>query len=81
MKNLFLRVTMVVAFLAMGFNAFAQSTVNGTVKDASGEPVIGAAVQVKGTQNGAITNMDGTYSLPGVRRGDVLVFSCIGYAN
>ena len=81
MKNLFLRVTMIVTLLAMGFNAFAQNTVTGTVKDAAGEPVIGAAVQVKGTQNGAITNVDGTYSLPGVKQGDVLVFSCIGYAN
>ena len=81
MKHLFLRVTMIVTLLAMGFNAFAQNTVTGTVKDASGEPVIGAAVQVKGTQNGAITNLDGTYSLPGVKQGDVLVFSCIGYAT
>lgn len=81
MKNLFLRVAMAVALLSVGVSAFAQSTVTGTVKDATGEPVIGAGVQVKGTQNGTITNVDGTYSLPGVNRGDVLVFSCIGYAN
>ena len=81
MKNLFLRVTMIVALLAMSLSAFAQSTVTGTVKDAAGEPVIGAAVQVKGTQNGATVNFDGTFALPGVKRGDVLVFSCIGYAN
>ena len=81
MKNLFLRVTMIVALLATSLSAFAQNTVTGTVKDAAGEPVIGAAVQVKGTQNGATVNFDGTFSLPGVKRGDVLVFSCIGYAN
>ena len=81
MKNLFLRVTMIIALLATTVSAFAQSTVTGTVKDAAGEPVIGAAVQVKGTQNGATVNFDGTFSLPGVRRGEVLVFSCIGYAN
>jgi len=81
MKNLFLRVTMIVALLATSLSAFAQSTVTGTVKDAAGEPVIGAAVQVKGTQNGATVNFDGTFALPGVKRGDVLVFSCIGYAN
>ena len=81
MKNLFLRVTMIVALLATSLSAFAQSTVTGTVKDAAGEPVIGAAVQVKGTQNGATVNFDGTFTLPGVKRGDVLVFSCIGYAN
>ena len=81
MKNLFLRVTMTLALLAVGFSAFAQSTVTGTVKDATGEPVIGAAVQVQGTQNGAIVDVDGTFTLPGVNRGAVLVFSCIGYAN
>ena len=81
MKNLFLRVTMIVALLATSLSAFAQNTVTGTVKDAAGEPVIGAAVQVKGTQNGATVNFDGTFALPGVKRGDVLVFSCIGYAN
>ena len=46
MKNLFLRVAMTLAFVAMGFTAYAQSTVKGTVKDAAGEAIIGAAVQV-----------------------------------
>ena len=81
MKNLFLRVTMTLALFAVGFSAFAQSTVTGTVKDAAGEPVIGAAVQVQGSQNGAVVNIDGEFTLPGVNRGAVLVFSCIGYAN
>ncbi len=81
MKNLFLRVTMILALLTAGFTAFAQSTVKGTVKDAAGEPVIGAAVQVAGTQNGAITNTDGSFTLPGVRQGDKLEISCIGYAT
>ena len=81
MKNLFLRVTMTLALVAMGFSAFAQSTVKGTVKDAAGEPIIGAAVQVAGTHNGAITDLDGSFSLPGVYQGDKLEVSCIGYAG
>ena len=81
MKNLFLRVTMTLAFVAMGFTAFAQSTVKGTVKDAAGEPIIGAAVQVAGTHNGAITDLDGSFTLPGVYQGDKLEVSCIGYAG
>ena len=81
MKNLFLRVTMTLAFVAMGFTAYAQSTVKGTVKDAAGEPIIGAAVQVAGTHNGAITDLDGSFSLPGVYQGDKLEVSCIGYAG
>ncbi len=81
MKNLFLRVAMTLAFVAMGFTAYAQSTVKGTVKDAAGEPIIGAAVQVAGTHNGAITDLDGSFSLPGVYQGDKLEVSCIGYAG
>ena len=81
MKNLFLRVTMTLALLAGCTAAFAQSTVKGTVKDAAGEAIIGAAVQVAGTNNGAITDMDGSFTLPGVRQGDKLEVSCIGYAG
>ena len=81
MKNLFLRVAMTLAFVAMGFTAYAQSTVKGTVKDAAGEAIIGAAVQVAGTHNGAITDIDGSFTLPGVHQGDKLEASCIGYAG
>ena len=81
MKNLFLRVTMTLALVAMGFSAFAQSTVKGTVKDAAGEAIIGAAVQVAGTHNGAITDLDGSFTLPGVYPGDKLTVTCIGYAG
>ena len=81
MKNLFLRVTMTLALLAGCMSAFAQSTVKGTVKDAAGEPVIGAAVQVAGTHNGTITELDGSFALPGVRQGDKLEISCIGYSG
>ena len=81
MKNLFLRVTMTLALVAFGFNAFAQNTVKGTVKDAAGEPIIGAAVQVAGTHNGTITELDGSFALPGVQTGDKLEVSCIGYSG
>ena len=81
MKNLFIRLSLVLALLAAGLTAFAQSTVRGTVKDAAGNGVIGASVFVQGTQNGAIVDMDGSFALPGVKSGDVLVVSCIGYAT
>lgn len=42
--------------------AHAQHVVTGTVKDAAGEPVIGANVLVKGTNNnGTITDIDGNF--------------------
>lgn len=62
--------------------AVAQNaTVHGVVKDPAGEPVIGAYVLVQNTQNGAVTDLDGQYSLSGVKSGDVLVISCIGYVT
>lgn len=58
----------------------AQSSVSGTVKDSSGEPLVGVTVQEKGTTNGTITDLDGKYSLT-VSSGDVvLVFSSVGFA-
>ena len=41
----------------------SERTIKGTVTDANGEPVIGAAIRVKGTSTGTITDMDGQFSL------------------
>lgn len=52
----------------------------GSVTDKDGNPVIGAAVSVKGTTNGTSTDVDGKFSLQGgVKEGDVILFQCIGY--
>lgn len=53
--------------------------VSGTVVDASGEPVIGANVLVKGTANGVITDIDGNYTLSNVPANAVISISYIGY--
>ena len=53
-------------------------TVKGTVVDASGEPVIGASVLMKGTTMGTITDIDGNFTLTNVKPG-ILVVSYIGY--
>lgn len=50
---------------------------NGLVVDATGEPVIGANVVIKGTTNGAITDLDGKFSLQNAS--GTLVVSFIGY--
>ena len=57
-----------------------KKAVKGTVVDASGEPIIGANVLVKGTAYGTITDLDGNFSLD-VNRGDILVISYIGFKN
>ena len=65
-------------FLSLG--AFAQQvSVKGHVKDATGEPVIGANVLVKGTTNGAITDLDGNYKIVTKSNNPVIVYSYIGY--
>ena len=57
-----------------------SETATGTVVDAMG-PVIGASVVVKGTTNGTITDFDGNFSIPGVKKGTILEISFVGYTT
>ena len=59
------------------FMAYAQKTVTGTVKDASGEPLIGVTIQTP-TGMGGVTDIDGNFSIDGVNNGDKLTFSYVG---
>ena len=66
------------AFLSI--SAFSQN-VTGVVTDASsGEPLPSVSVKVKGTDNAAITNFDGKYTIK-AGNGAVLVFSSLGYSS
>ena len=56
-------------------------TCKGVVKDATGEPVIGASVVVKGSTNGTITSVDGDFTLSNVAKGDIIQVSYIGYVT
>ncbi len=73
---------LVMAFVAMALScasAFAQQ-VKGTVMDASGYPVIGAAVIVEGTSIGTTVDMDGAFAFNQAVPSDaILVVSSIGY--
>ncbi len=51
----------------------------GNVKDATGEPVIGASVLVKGTTNGTITDFDGNFELNDVSGNAVIEVTFVGY--
>ena len=77
-KKMWQHVLMVALFLLNSTWAFAQSTVNGVVKDSSGEPLIGVNVIEKGTTNGTVTDVDGKFTLS-VAQGKTLVISYIGY--
>ena len=58
-----------------------SSFCKGVVKDATGEPIIGASVSVKGTKNATVTDLDGNFTLSGVNKGTTIVISYIGYVN
>lgn len=78
-KQCFSRLLILLAFVLMGTNAFAQTKkVTGVVVDATGETVIGASVLEKGTTNGVITDIDGNFSLT-VGEDAVLQISFVGY--
>lgn len=57
---------------------FAQKAIKGTVKDSHGEPMIGVSVMV-GDKTGAITDLDGNFTLNNVAPNSVLNISYIGY--
>ena len=82
-KQLIAKVAAIAMILATGLLggnfAFAQNgAINGKVVDASGEPIIGAAVVVPGTATGVTTDLDGNFSIR-VAPGTTLEVSCIGY--
>ena len=83
-KTLF---TVCIICLGMMINSYAyaevqtpKSTVSGTVFDQTGFPVIGAAVLVKGTNNGTIVSIDGKFEIE-AKSEDILVFSSIGFIS
>ena len=84
-QNLFFIIRINLISILLGLfttQSFAQNiTITGTVKDQSGEPLIGVNVMEKGTTNGSITDMDGKYSVSSTGKKTILVFSYIGYIS
>ena len=83
MKNI-IRICFLVSLMLMSGMALAQTsmTVNGTVKDAKGDPIIGAAVMLEGSTVGVVTDIDGKYSITFTTRSGKtprLVFSSISF--
>jgi TonB-linked SusC/RagA family outer membrane protein len=66
--------------LLIGQLSYAQTTITGTVRDATnGDALAGTTVQVKGTNVGATSDAQGKYQLSLPAGGKTLVFSFIGY--
>ena len=88
MRNPFKSLLLVFITMFAGIAAFAQvttSSLGGRVVDQNGEPVIGAAVvaihEPSGTSYGSVTNVDGLYTIQGMRTGGPyrVEVSCLGY--
>ena len=62
-------------------NAARKIDVRGTVRDENGETIPGATVMIKGTQIGAVADVNGNYVLPSVDEDAVLVFTTIGFVT
>ena len=81
MKAIYKNLLVVFLFLFAGAAAYAQPSVRGKVTDIDGQPLPGVAVMVTGTTNGTMTDIDGTYSLSGLKVGDVILFSSLGMGD
>ncbi len=79
--SVFSRCLVALLLMLLPSAAFAQSKVTGTVIDGSnGEPIIGATIKIKGGSNGAVTDLDGNFTID-AEVGQTLEISYIGYAT
>ena len=81
MKQQLKRASLALLLTVMCFMAYAQKTVTGTVKDATGEPMIGVSVIVDGTSIGGVTDFNGNFTIQKVPNKGVLKFSYVGYKD
>jgi TonB-linked SusC/RagA family outer membrane protein len=80
MKTIYKKLLFLLLFLPL--SVLAQSTLSGTVTDAtSGQPLPGVNVVVEGSNNGVSTDFDGKYQLTNLKDGETVVFSYVGYSN
>jgi iron complex outermembrane receptor protein len=80
MKTIYKKLLFLMVLLP--FSMLAQNTLNGVIVDAkTNDPVPGANVIVKGTQNSASTDFDGKFRLDNLKNGDKISFSFLGYAD
>lgn len=71
---------MLIFALSLSLKAYSQRTVSGTISDSGGEALIGATVLEKGTNNGTVSDIDGSFALA-VGDAAVLIVSYTGFAT
>lgn len=76
------RILLTLFCLFGSFAIFAQTDISGTVKDADGNPIVGANIIIKGSTLGATSDFDGNYSFSADLSGEqTLIISFLGYAT
>ena len=69
-------------FLLLPLSVLAQNNLSGVVVDKkTNQPLPGVNVTVQGASKGTSTDFDGKFQLAGLKNGDKIVFSFIGYDN
>lgn len=76
-KKLFMFLALI--FVGIGL-VMAQTQVRGTVVDENGDPAIGATIQIKGTTQGTVTDIDGKFTISAPANGTIVV-SYVGYTT
>ena len=65
-----------------GIFSYGQTfEITGTVQDTNGAPLPGVSIVIKNTTKGSSTDFDGNFVLPDVKKGEILVFSYLGFAT
>lgn len=82
MKNFTLKIALVALMMGVGCGSLYAQQVRGTVKNTAGDPVVGATVVVEETNQGAITGIDGEYTIAvGDAANNHLTVSCLGMST
>jgi len=71
---------LVLFYCTISHISLAQVTVEGSITDEMGEPLVGVTILEKGTDNGTVSDIDGQYKIS-VQSGATLTFSFIGYSK
>lgn len=58
-----------------------QNSCTGNVKDSNGEPIIGATIRIDGQSGGAVTDLDGNFTIRDVKKGAKITITSIGYKS
>ena len=78
-----LLMTFLILFLMFSgvVNAQENITITGKVTEISGQPLPGVTILIKGTSNGTVTNLDGTYTISNLSKDQTLEFSFVGMTS